>query len=104
MTYAEELARFVVNAGFAGLSMPARQQLKIRVLDSLEGTGPHQVEVYFHFYPGALISLHLDPKLQCSQEQTSFHPGFDLSLPNQTIVGCCHLACPASFETNIFLD
>ncbi len=77
---------------------------RLRVLDSLEGTGPHQVEVYFHFYPGALISLHLDPKLQCSQEQTSFHPGFDLSLPNQTIVGCCHLACPASFETNIFLD
>ncbi len=35
MTHAEELAAFVVKAGFEDLSEPALQQLKIRVLDSL---------------------------------------------------------------------
>ena len=35
MTHAEELAAFVIDAGFEDFSEPALQQLKIRVLDSL---------------------------------------------------------------------
>src|ERR1035437_790424 len=35
MTYVEQLAKFVVGASYGDMSKPARQQLKIRVLDAL---------------------------------------------------------------------
>ncbi len=35
MTHAEELAAFVARASYEKLTRPARQQLKIRILDGL---------------------------------------------------------------------
>jgi hypothetical protein len=76
----------------------------LRVTDFIEGTGAHLVEIFFHLHPGAQAGIRLDPKLCRSQEQTFFHPGFELSLPNQTVIGRYRGPCPVKFESYISLD
>lgn len=76
----------------------------LRVVDSFEGEGAHQVEIYFHLHPEAQVSIRLDPKLYRSQEPTLFHPGFEVSVPNRTIIGRGRVLCPMKLESRIFLD
>ncbi len=76
----------------------------LRVMDFIEGGGEHQVEIFFHLHPEARAGIRLDPKLCRLPEQTFFHPGFELSLPNRTIVGRYCGPCPVRFETCISLD
>lgn len=76
----------------------------LQVADFIEGAGEHQVEIFFHLHPEAQAGIRLDPKLCRLSEQNFFHPGFELSLPNRTIVGRYRGPCPVKFETCIFLD
>lgn len=61
---------------------------RLAITDWIEGIGDHSLEIYFHMVPGIdarLVSL--DPALIRSVHGTTFHPHFDLSIPNQTVFG-----------------
>jgi hypothetical protein len=66
----------------------------LTVTDMVEGTGEHEVEIFFHFHPRVEPEITLDPKLSKSREETMYHPGFNLSIPNTTIVGRFKGAAP----------
>ena len=109
-TAADNIAE-AAHTGYTRLRPPVvhRRRLELgpewlRVTDFMEGTGAHLVEIFFHFHPEAQAGIRLDPKLCRSQEQTFFHPGFELSLPNQTVTGRYRGPCPAKFESCISLD
>jgi len=73
----------------------------VAVTDMVEGTGEHEVEVFFHLDPGADQDIELDPRLGKSREETTYHPGFNLSIPNTTIVGRFKGATPVVFRSLI---
>ncbi len=70
-----------------------RRQLELlpehlTVTDSIEGSGRHNLEIFFHLFPGADPGvIRLDPVVTRSVEETTFHPQFDVSTPNQTVIG-----------------
>lgn len=60
----------------------------LAITDWIEGSGRHSLEIYFHLFPGTDTSrICLDPALTGSIEETTFHPQFDVSIPNQTVLG-----------------
>lgn len=94
--------------GYHRLSQPVthRRRLELRddglvVTDILEGRGVHEIELFFHLFPGAWVEVRLDPRLMYSVENTSFYPQFEQAVPNRTIVGRYHGPCPVSFQTEI---
>lgn len=76
---------------------------RLLITDNLEGRGVHDVELFFHFYPGASGEIHLDARLARAIEETQFHPQFEQALPNRTLVGRYRGLCPVSFRTEIRL-
>jgi uncharacterized heparinase superfamily protein len=94
--------------GYRRLKSPVilRRRLELRgdgltVTDMVEGTGEHEVEIFFHFHPSVEPEITLDPKLSKSREETMYHPGFNLSIPNTTIVGRFKGAAPLVFRSFI---
>ena len=94
--------------GYRRLKNPVihRRRLEIgddglTITDMVEGIGNHDIEIFFHFYPGVEPDIVLDPKLTKCQEETTFHPGFNLSIPNMTIVGRFNGASPTTFQSFI---
>jgi uncharacterized heparinase superfamily protein len=94
--------------GYRRLRNPVihRRRLELRsdglaVTDMVEGTGEHEIEVFFHLHPGVESDITLDPKLSKSREETMYHPEFNLSIPNTTIVGRFKGAAPAMFRSFI---
>jgi uncharacterized heparinase superfamily protein len=75
----------------------------LAITDMIEGTGEHEIEVFFHIHPGMGSDITLDPKLSESREETTYHPEFNLSVPNTTIVGRFKGAAPAIFKSFIHL-
>jgi uncharacterized heparinase superfamily protein len=73
------------------------------VTDFLEGTGTHDVEVFFHLYPGAEVRIDLDSDLTRTAEATTYHPEFNVSIPNTTVVGRWSGHCPEVFVSRIQL-
>jgi uncharacterized heparinase superfamily protein len=73
----------------------------LAITDMVEGTGEHEIEIFFHFHPGVEPDITLDPKLSKSLEETMYHPSFNLSIPNKTIVGRFKGAVPAIFRSFI---
>jgi hypothetical protein len=69
----------------------------------LEGSGDHTAEVFFHQHPEASVEIELDPKLKGSERATSYHPGFDKSVPQTTIVGSWSGQIPATFVSSVSL-
>ncbi|MGE5206734.1 MAG: heparinase II/III family protein [Chlamydiota bacterium] len=109
-TAADNIAE-AAHTGYTRLRPPVvhRRRLELgpqclQVTDFIEGTGTHLVEIFFHLQPGAQAGIRLDPKLCRFQEQTFFHPGFELSLPNQTVIGRYRGPCLVKFESCIWLD
>ncbi|MBS1824094.1 MAG: alginate lyase family protein [Acidobacteria bacterium] len=91
----------------------------MHVRDTLEGVGHHQASVRFHVHPEFTVHLdgggfrignskdlllvELDPVLQVSIEESSFHPRFGVSRPNLAIRGDWRGVCPVSWTTRIEL-
>jgi uncharacterized heparinase superfamily protein len=73
----------------------------VEVTDSLEGAGLHRIEIFFHIHPGAAPQIHLDPALYRSSCVTTYHPGFNLSVPKTTIVAHYSDKLPAKFKSYI---
>jgi uncharacterized heparinase superfamily protein len=76
----------------------------VAVADTVEGSGEHAVEIFFHLHPGVKVDIELDPKMRKSVEETTYHPGFNLSIPNTTIVGRFKGALPVVFWSFIALQ
>jgi len=96
--------------GYCRLKEPVihRRRLELKtdrlvIIDRLEGEGRHLVECYYHLHPGRRADVRLDSRLTRSVEHTTFHPGFDRSVPNETIVGRWSGECPVTFMTEVLL-
>ena len=96
--------------GYHRLKAPVthRRRIELRkddlvITDTLDGRGVHEIELFFHLYPGASAGIALDPRLTPAVEETHFHPRFEQAIPNRTVVGRYRGACPVSFRTGIQL-
>jgi uncharacterized heparinase superfamily protein len=74
------------------------------ISDTIQGTGTHDVRVYFHVHPNARAEIRLDEKLTTRRtEDTTWHPEFNLSVPNQTVVGHFRGIVPITFRSLLVL-
>lgn len=73
----------------------------LRVVDTFEGSGTHQLRVFFHLHPEADAHVALDPMLARQDEPSVWYPGFNLSIPNRRVVGSWRGRCPVSFTSTI---
>jgi uncharacterized heparinase superfamily protein len=73
----------------------------VEITDSLEGSGTHEVEIFFHMHPSAAPKITTDSKLSESMVMTTYHPGFNLSVPNTTLVGRYTGRLPVAFICHI---
>jgi uncharacterized heparinase superfamily protein len=96
--------------GYRRLKEPVTHRRRIElcegllaVTDTLDGRGVHEVELFFHVYPGASADIGLDSRLTRGVEETYFHPQFEQAIPNRTIVGRYRGPGPVSFRTEIRL-
>ncbi len=96
--------------GYRRLSRPVihRRRLELKqhellICDRIEGSGEHRVEIFFHFHPGADTQISLDHKLRGSIIESHWHPEFNLSIPNKTLVGSWTGSCPVELVTRIHL-
>ncbi len=77
---------------------------RLVVTDSIEGSGRHHVEIFFHLAPGVDSDIiRLDPAFNCTVENTTFHPNFDVSVPNRTVTGRWVGELPARFVSECVL-
>lgn len=76
---------------------------RLVITDDIQAAGDHKVEVFFHLHPDALADIALDSKFSRTVEATTWHPEFNVSLPNQTIVGTWEGRCPLRFTTIVQL-
>ena len=76
---------------------------RLMVTDSLEGKSSHRAECFFHIHPRVRAGIQLDPKLIRCERDGSYHPGFDGSVPNKTVVGHWTGECPVKFVSQINL-
>jgi uncharacterized heparinase superfamily protein len=74
------------------------------ITDGLEGRGQHAVELFYHIAPGADPKVILDPKLKAELIPSAYHTGFNVSVPNRTIVGRWYGDCPVFFKTQLDLS
>ena len=73
------------------------------VTDFLEGTGTPDAEVFFHLHPGADVRIDLDSSLTRADETSTYHPEFNVSIPNTTVIGRWSGLCPQVFVSRIQL-
>ena len=77
---------------------------RLAVTDTLDGRGPHEIELFFHVHPTASVDILFDTRLTRDVEDTHFYPTFAESIPNRTIVGRYRGDCPVTFSTEIPLS
>src|SRR5262249_54980195 len=75
----------------------------LQITDWLEGSGDHEVALRFHIHPSADVKISLDPALDSSREPGTYHPGFNLSVPNTIVAGRGRVRCPIRLNTTITL-
>jgi uncharacterized heparinase superfamily protein len=73
------------------------------VTDRMEGSGMHEIEIFFHLHPDAEVSIDLDQQLSGAVEESAWFPEFNLSIPSKTIIGRWSGQCPVQFTTRISL-
>jgi hypothetical protein len=75
---------------------------RLTVQDTFTGPrGVHDIDVFFHLYPEAKPRVELDPKFVGRRESESWHPGFNLAVPSERIVGHYHGPVPVAFQSVI---
>mgnify|MGYP002381133991 CR=1 FL=1 len=96
------------HTGYRRLNPPVTHRRRVElqrdaavVHDSIEGSGVHEVEIYFHFHPEAVPKVNFDPKLKAVTENTEYYPGFNLRIPKKTAIGRWKGACPQQFTSVI---
>ena len=77
---------------------------RLLITDQLQGRKTHQVETYFHLHPNASPEIRMDPRLVREERPSTYHSGFNLSVPNRVIVGSYRGPLPVTLETSIVLD
>ncbi len=76
-------------------------QAGLRVTDWIEAKREHRVELYFHLHPESMVAIVLDPKLMRSEGASFWHPEFNRSEANRTVVGRWKGPCPVQLVTRI---
>ncbi len=74
---------------------------QLRVIDSFEGSGVHDVKLFFHLHPETKCNPVLDPQLRVAVEPSQWYLEFNVSAPNVTMVGSWTGECPARFISHI---
>ena len=74
---------------------------ELKVIDSFEGSGVHDVKLFFHLHPASNCNPVLDAQLRISIEATEWYPEFNASVPNVTMVGSWTGECPVTFVSHI---
>jgi uncharacterized heparinase superfamily protein len=77
---------------------------RVTVTDTLEGDGEHAIELFWHLYPGAKVSIQTDPDVRTDEQDSTFHPEFGLILPNRCITGAWRGSCPRAITTVLILS
>lgn len=89
------------HTGYRRLGVTHRRRLELgtdlTVIDSIEGRGDREIELFFHFHPDAAVRI--QSSLDLSIEDTYYYPGFNLSAPKKTAVGRYKGSCPQTFRT-----
>jgi hypothetical protein len=73
----------------------------VTITDSLEGSGTHDVELFFHIAPGAVPRIQFDRRLNHSLLPSAYSTGFNQRVPNQTVIGRWSGRFPIRFATRI---
>jgi len=76
---------------------------ELRITDTLQAKREHSAEIYFHLHPQSQPKIQLDSKLERSEQSTLWHPEFNKSHSNTTIMGRWTGKCPVQFTTRIEL-
>ena len=76
---------------------------RLALNDTVGGRGQHDIELFFHLYPGAAADIRPDPRLTRSAEDTHFYPQFEQAIGNRTVVGRYRGSCPVTFQSEIWL-
>jgi uncharacterized heparinase superfamily protein len=75
---------------------------RLVITDSIEAKRQHTIEIFFHLYPGAQVDVKMDSRLKRTEESSTWHPGFNVSIPNTTLIGRWHGSCPAAFTSTVY--
>jgi uncharacterized heparinase superfamily protein len=74
------------------------------ISDALEGSGVHDADIYFHIHPAAQVDVRLDERLTRTLcEQGTWHPEFNVSVPNRRILGHYRGPIPVTFRSFLAL-
>lgn len=74
------------------------------ISDTLQGRGVHDVGIYFHIHPDAQVDIQLDQSLAPFLfEQSTWHPGFNISVPNNRALAHYHGTLPVTFRSFLAL-
>lgn len=90
------------------------------ISDSVGGSGTHCVRVFFHFHPSLhvkqggsgqvdiyddegdkIVKMKMDERLSISLKDSTYHPEFGLSIPNQVIIGKIETQLPFNISTRL---
>ena len=75
------------------------------ISDTLQGHGVHDVGIYFHIHPGAEVDIRLDQSLApLLFEQSTWHPEFNISVPNYRALAHYHGTLPVTFRSFLALQ
>jgi uncharacterized heparinase superfamily protein len=74
---------------------------QLRVIDRFEGSGVHDVKLFFHLHPATNCNPVLDAQLRVSVEATEWYHEFNASIPNVTVVGWWTGECPVTFVSHV---
>jgi uncharacterized heparinase superfamily protein len=75
------------------------------ISDTLQGRGVHDVGIYFHIHPDAQVDIRLGQSLvPFLFEQSTWHPGFNISVPNNRALAHYHGALPVTFRSFLVLQ
>jgi uncharacterized heparinase superfamily protein len=74
------------------------------VCDTLHGRGVHDIAIYFHIHPDAKVDIRMDQSLAPFLfEQSTWHPEFNISVPNYHAVAHYKGTLPATFRSFLAL-
>jgi uncharacterized heparinase superfamily protein len=75
------------------------------ISDTLQGHGIHDVGIYFHIHPDAQADIRPDESLApLLVEQGTWHPEFNMSVPNNLALAHYHGTVPVTFKSFLALQ